>query len=187
MNGQSNPELIPVLDSMVTLDQKWRKLIHQIDKGEVDSLTKEEVWEQIRDIDQLNYYEVVTIFYEHGFLGYDKVGESGSHDFWLLTQHMDNHPEFQDTVLKVMRVEVDKGNASSIDYAYLVDRVKLSKDELQIYGTQMTLNGEKNVYEVSPLFEPEKVNERREELGMSSLEEYIENVNESLLGIKSGE
>ena len=51
MNGQSNPELIPVLDSMVTLDQKWRKLIHQIDKGEVDSLTKEEVWGQILDID----------------------------------------------------------------------------------------------------------------------------------------
>ena len=127
------------------------------------------------------------MFYEHGFLGYDKVGESGSGNFWLLIQHMDNHPEFQDTVLKAMKIEVDKENASSTNYAYLVDRVKLSKGELQIYGTQLTLNREKKIYEVSPLFEPEKVNERREEIGMPSLESYIEEVNESLLGIKPRE
>ncbi len=187
LKAQSNPELIPLLDSLVTQDQQWRSLIHKIDNGEIDSLSKKFVWENIKEIDATNYLELVLLFYEHGFPGYDKVGEKGSHNFWLLTQHMDNHPEFQDTVLKEMKIEVDKGNASPANYAYLVDRVKLSKAELQIYGTQLTLNMKKNRYEARQLFDPEKVNERREDMGMPTLESYIEKVNESRLGTKSDE
>ncbi len=145
LKAQSNPELIPLLDSLVTQDQQWRSLIHKIDNGEIDSLSKKFVWENIKEIDATNYLELVLLFYEHGFPGYDKVGEKGSHNFWLLTQHMDNHPEFQDTVLK------------------------------------------ENRYEARQLFDPEKVNERREDMGMPTLESYIEKVNESRLGTKSDE
>ena len=74
-----------------------------------------------------------------------------------------------------MREAVKLGNARASSLALLEDRVALRQGERQIYGSQIGRDPETNEYYVSPLIEPEKVNERRAEVGLGPIEEYIQN------------
>jgi hypothetical protein len=133
-------------------------------------------------VDRRNGIEVRKIFFKYGFPNYDLVGTRGSSNFWLLVQHQDSDPKFQDSVLTAMKIEAEKGKASLIDYAYLIDRVKLNTGEKQIYGTQMQLNSDGTSYKTQPVIEPEKLNERRALVGLDTIEEYIKLINNQLHG-----
>jgi hypothetical protein len=174
-----NKPLIKKLDSMVVEDQKWRNLTTKISNGEKldKSIDKNQIMKNWIMTDSMNTAEVRKIFYQYGFPNYDLVGPKGANDFWLLIQHQDRHPSFQDSVLTKMKIEVDKGKAPSSSYAYLLDRVKVNTKQLQVYGTQMTLNKEGTSFEPQPVIEPEKLNERRKSVGLHSIEEYIETMN----------
>lgn len=180
--GQTNPELILQLDSIKQEDQKWRNLFTEFENNQTDTLGRDRIIELIKQTDSLNYIKVKNIFLKEGFLGYDKVGKEGSHKFWLIVQHQDNYPAFQTMVLAKMKEDVDRNNASSKDYAYFVDRVKVNTGQLQIYGTQMQLNADSSSYEPKPVIEPEKLNERRKAVGLSPIENYIRTMNERYFG-----
>lgn len=81
-----------------------------------------------------------------------------------------------------MKFEADSGNASLIDYTYLTDRVKVNTKQLQVFRTQMQLNEQKKSYEPKPLFDPGNVNQRRKEVGLNSIEEYIKIMNDCYYG-----
>jgi hypothetical protein len=81
-----------------------------------------------------------------------------------------------------MKIKTYKGNASLADFAYLTDRVKVNTKQLQVFGTQMQLNESKTSYEPRPLIDPENVNLRRSEIGLETIEEYIEIMNERYYG-----
>ena len=123
-----------------------------------------------------NYMEAKCIFNQHGFPGFDKVGEEGSKSFWLIVQHCDKWPEFQEQVLKEMEMEVKKGNAHSTYYAYLVDRIKIRSGEKQLYGTQVSYRIDTCQAYVSDLESPNEVNKRRKSVGLESIEEYLNTV-----------
>lgn len=179
---QSDSLLSREIDSLVKVDQKWRGLYRQVLNEEIDTISSSFVSFQIRIVDSLNFISIQTIFNKHGYPGYDKVGKESSHNFWLLVQHADNHASFQDSVLTKMKIEAEKGNSSLNDYAYLVDRVKVNTGQLQIYGTQMHLNQDKSSYESKPVIEPDKLNERRKEVGLGTIEDYIEIMNNRYFG-----
>jgi hypothetical protein len=176
--------LIKKLDSLKREDQKWRNLStrfhnNSIPKDSIDQLT---ISRNMRKTDSLNCIEARKIFYKYGFPNFDLVGEAGSGDFWLLMQHQDQVPSFQDSVLSAMKIEAEKGKASWRNYAYLIDRVKVNSDQLQIYGTQMQVNKENTSYEPKPVIEPEKLNERRKSVGLNTIEEYTEVMNKRYFG-----
>lgn len=148
-------KLIAELDSMAKEDQNMRNHVKNANE-----------WTDI-----LNYPKLKRIFNSYGFPSYDIVGVKGSHNFWLLVQHQDMHPAFQDSVLSAMKIQVEKGKASWKDYAYLVDRVKCNSGQLQIYGTQVTWVAD--VPEPKPVIEPEKLDERRKSVGLNDEEEYL--------------
>jgi hypothetical protein len=172
---RKDKKLSSLLDSLAKEDQKWRNLLTKFRNNEIpkDSIDEKTIEEQIILTDYLNFIKVKKIFYSHGFPNYDLVGVKGSHNFWYIVQHQDWHVEFQDSVLIAMKPEAEKGKASWTDYAYLIDRVKCNKRELQIYGTQMKKNKEGTSYEPKPVIEPEKLNERRKSIGLSTIEDYI--------------
>jgi hypothetical protein len=180
--AQIDSSLVRQLDSLKNADQKWRNLATKVNNKAIDTITIDKVGKQMVLTDSLNYFQLKKLFDKYGFLGYDKVGKEGSNNFWLLVQHMDKHPGFQDSVLTKMKIEADKGNASLVNYAYLTDRVKINKGQLQIYGTQMTLNATKTSYEPKPTIEPEKLNERRGMVGLSTIESYIQSMNNRYFG-----
>jgi len=97
-----------------------------------------------------------------------KVGVEVSNMAWLLVQHADHDVKFQKKCLELMRAQ--SGEVSKRNVAYLEDRVRVNEGRPQLYGTQFGGDGES--YGPRPIEEPERVNERRAELGMESLEEY---------------
>jgi hypothetical protein len=173
-------KLIKVLDSLVTEDQKWRNYIVSFDNKQLgdDTTSRKTILYHLRATDSLNYFHLKNIFQRQGFPNYDLVGEKGSHNFWLLMQHQDLHPQFQEEVLERMKEEADKGKASMMNYAYLLDRVKVNTGQLQVYGTQMTLNSTSTSFEPKPVIEPEKLNERRKSVGLDAIESIFRSVKE---------
>lgn len=175
--GQVDKNLSKFIDSLAYEDQKYRGLIRKIHNKDTDTLTQENVTQKILLVDSLNFIHIQSLFNKHGYLGFDKIGERSSRSFWLLVQHADKHRDFQDSVLTAMKIEADRGNAFMSNYAYLLDRVKVNKGEPQVYGTQMMFNSAKTTYEPRTVIEPEKLNERRKEVGLDTIEKYIKSMN----------
>ncbi len=177
-------KLIRVLDSLVKEDQKWRNYIVKFDNKLLgdDTISRKSILLHLLATDSLNYFHLKNVFHKYGFPNFDLVGVSGSHNFWLLMQHQDSHPQFQEGVLNKMKEEADRGKAELVDYAYLLDRVKVNTGQLQVYGTQMILNSTKTSYEPKPVIDPDKLNERRKGIGLDSIESYIESMNSRYFG-----
>jgi len=76
-----------------------------------------------------------------------------------------------------MREAVTKGNARASSLALLEDRVALGQGKKQIYGSQIGRNIETGEFYVSPLQDPDNVDKRRAEVGLSTLQEYVSNWN----------
>ena len=176
--------LIRKLDSLTKEDQKWRQLSRRFHNNLIpkDSIDQQTIFANMVKTDSLNTFEVRRIFYKYGFPNYDLAGKEGSGNFWLLVQHQDRNPSFQDSVLIAMKIETEKGKASKQDYAYLADRVKVNTRQLQIYGTQMKLNTDHSSYIPQQVIDPEKLNERRKSVGLGTIEEYIKIMNTHYFG-----
>ena len=169
------PKIAKLLDSMVVSDQEFRhKSTDLQNKGfEWYSLEIQQVMKNGQKADSLNMIVLKKLFKEYGFLGIEEVGKQGSSNFWLMMQHCDNDPKFQEEVLSEMKKHIERKNANPSNYAYLIDRVNVNTGKPQVYGTQMKLNQEGSSYEPKPVIEPKNLNKRREEVGLSTIEEYI--------------
>lgn len=174
--------LVKYIDSLATADQHWRHLLRKVDNGEVDSIPRQIASHKMRQTDSSNYYHLSEIIEEVGYPGIDVIGEEGSHKFWLLVQHQDLKVDFQEKVLTLMKTEVERNNASASDYAYLIDRVAVNQGKKQTFGTQMMLNPDSTSYIPKPVIDPENLNKRRLEIGLPSIEFYIDVMNKRYFG-----
>lgn len=101
----------------------------------------------------------------------DRVGIDGAHAAWLLVQHSDGDPAFQRQCLDLMK-QAEVGQVAAVDIAYLEDRVRVAEGVPQRFGTQAALVG--GEWLIKDLEDPEHVDERRAELGLPPLNEYLE-------------
>ncbi len=126
------------------------------------------------EVDRDNTAWLKAYLGKHGWPGYDTVGRSGSMGFFLLAQHADDDPAFQEQVLALLQEAVARQQASGIHLAYLTDRVRLGQGKAQLYGTQFhTVDGK---LQPQPIEDPAHVEARRAALGMESLAEYTANM-----------
>lgn len=121
----------------------------------------------------LNEKRLNAIFERYGYPGYSLVGKKESNDFWLMTQHCDHDVAFQEKVLVAMRAKVGLHDADAKNFAYLTDRVRVNTGRRQLYGTQVTYNVDSCQAVPKPLEDSSHVNERRKQIGMESLESYL--------------
>lgn len=77
----------------------------------------------------------------HGFPSAEQVGEQGELDAWLLVQHADADPRFQQSVLASLMARQASSGIRKADMAMLSDRVLLAQGKPQKYGTQFVRNG----------------------------------------------
>lgn len=183
LKSNINSTLIRRIDSLKLEDQKWRNLLTDFENGvNINNLSKEFISENISKTDSLNYFELEKVIQKNGYPTISRFGSTSSHNFWLMVQHQDNHIDFQEKVLLLMKEALLKHEVSGKDFAYLTDRVLVNKGEKQMYGTQMTLNKEQTSYEPKSLFDPEKVNERRMSVGLGPIELYIQTMNNRYFG-----
>lgn len=163
-----------ILDSVYEEDQKYRQQLGEIEEtyGR-DSEEMTSHWELINKTDSINLVKVKSILEEYGWLGPDFIGGRGNTALFLVIQHADI--ETQEKYLPVLREAVKLGNAPGPDLALLEDRVALRQGKKQIYGSQIGRDPETGEYYVSPLLDPEHVDQRRAEVGLAPLQDYISN------------
>ncbi len=167
-------EVVNELREMAKIDQ----IAAYIPQGKYENLSQEE-WNSFKDsVFKTNQLRAEHLFNQHGFLGYDIVGEKGSQDFWLLVQHSDHNPKFQNEVLEKMKIEVDKNNADPNSFALLTDRVKINTEKKQIYGTQVDYNWKIAQAFPKNLADSASVNERRKSVGLEPIEIYLNRMSE---------
>jgi hypothetical protein len=107
-----------------------------------------------------------------GWPGCSLVGEAGAHAAWLLAQHADRRPSFQQRCQRLMEQAVAHDDASPADLAYLTDRVLLAQGKEQIYGTQIVARDGR--YVASRLSDSANVDQRRASLGLEPLGSYLQ-------------
>lgn len=166
------PQIQQELAKRVAKDQAARKrMIKGMQRGEggnskIDSTAHNEV----AAIDKENKTWLAKLIEEHGWLGKTLVGKKGAYNAWLLVQHADQDLPFQKKCLSLM-TEMSKGEVAPVNIAYLTDRVLSAESKPQRYGTQCTIENGKAV--VKKVEDPENLNQRRKELGLEPIEDYL--------------
>jgi len=170
-----NRPLIQKLDSILDSDQKYRKMLQEVEnKFGFNSKQMDSIWRIINVQDSVNLLKVTDILDKYGWLGPDVIGWQGGTALFLVIQHSDI--KVQEKYLPVMREAVKAGKMNSGSLALLEDRVALRQGKKQIYGSQIQKNA-KGDWVVSPIEDEINVNERRKSVGLEPLEDYVKKWN----------
>lgn len=170
-----NKPLVAILDTVYTEDQKYRMQVEGMEKqfGR-DSKEMKELWSTMARVDSINLGKVVKILDEYGWLGPDVIGVNGNRTLFLVIQHAGHATQLK--YLPMMRDAVNNNKANASSLALLEDRVALRNGEKQIYGSQVG-RFESGEYYVQPLIDPDNVDKRRAEVGLSPLSDYVSHWN----------
>ncbi|RZJ64856.1 MAG: hypothetical protein EOO45_17750 [Flavobacterium sp.] len=167
-----NPALSKTIDSLRAVDQAPSKL------------PKEQASKAWQEALRSNYPHLKAILHQYGFPGIREVGKESSHNYWLVIQHIDFDVEFQKEVLKEMKKQVDKKNASGEDYAFLIDRIEQNEKRPQIYGTQVNMGpaGTKLYATIDTI----NLDKRRRFVGLGPIAEYLKKCDEVYKALNNG-
>lgn len=135
----------------------------------IDSLV--ELKAQMEAIDQQNQHLLASLL-QNGFP--KGLSPQSYKTIWLIVDHADL--KLQTLYLPLMQEAVTKGLISASNYATLTDRIRMKEGKPQIYGTQsytVTIDAQQITY-IWPVEEPERLNDLRKEIGVGSIEEYIQ-------------
>ncbi len=128
--------------------------------------------EKVQQIDRENTDWLRTWLDDgHGWPRISEIGTDGARAAFLIVQHSPDKA-FQRRCLDMMTPLVKQQEVQAVDWAYLLDRVRLAEGQKQVFGSQVTM-GPDGKLQIAPLEDPEHVDARRAELGMPPLDEYL--------------
>jgi len=165
----TRPALRQELLDMERRDQQAREIfiagMHQAESSDDDSR-----WLPVQQVDNDNLRMLKHIFAQDGFPSIDMVGVDGVGAAFVLVQHADSDPEFQEAILRIVKVRLPAGEISGSEFALLTDRVLTAKGQPQRYGTQFEQRD--GDFKPRPIADAAHVDRRRHALGMISLANY---------------
>jgi len=135
----------------------------------------EKDFQRIKEVDKINREEFTKIFKEIGYIS-SKYSKEIQLAAFLIVQHMPKEDTpFMKQYLSLMKN--DLGNINPLNYAQLVDRVRIYEGKNQLYGTQFTsIEGKRGKYRLHKVYNSKEVDKRRKEIGLEPLKEYIEKI-----------
>ncbi|MDX9855156.1 MAG: hypothetical protein RBS81_15345 [Tenuifilaceae bacterium] len=164
------------LEKIYVKDQTLRLLYNEaLEKFGRGSEELDFFWETIAKQDSINEKEVIEIIETRGWVGISLVGKKGNTALWLIIQHAP--VEIEEKYLPLLRESVLKGESMGHHLAMLEDRINMYKGLPQVYGSQITTDTETGKYVLYKLIDPEYVNQRRKEIGLGPIEEYVKKWN----------
>jgi len=181
------PSVREELLQMVKEDQKARAdslKAQSKDPHAHDTATKQLLDYEVK-IDEKNTARLKSLVAEYGWLGKSQVGEDGAHAAWLLLQHANKDPLFQKDCLEKMKQSFKNHDVSATDLAYLIDRVAVSENKKQIYGTQF--HGNCDNLKPQPIEDEQHVNDRRKSIGLGTMAEYEKQMKGTYCKAKTGQ
>lgn len=121
------------------------------------------------EIDRQNLTTVISLIEKCGMPTLEEVDDVQMSAIWVVFQHGDN--DSRKKYLPLLEESAKNGDLKPTQIAMMKDRTMMMDGEPQVYGTQVSKNGEEWVlYELS---NPETVNKRREEMGFEPIQEYL--------------
>jgi hypothetical protein len=159
-----NKELIEQLKKIEASDQEFR--------GKEASA---EDWKKQNIIDSLNTVKVEKIISTYGYPGKNLVGSEYSETAFLVIQHASL--EVQEKYLPIIKEAATRRQIRKSPCALLIDRINMRKGVPQIYGTQLVFDKLTGKYKLYPIENIKNVDERRKEVGLGTLREYLKDNN----------
>jgi len=129
------------------------------------------VMRTILAIDSILTSKLQTVVRSRGWPTISRVGEAAARAAFLIVQHSPVGA-FQREVLPHFVAAALAGEASRSDAAMLEDRVLTEDGKPQVYGTQFRIVD--GVLVAYPIVEPETLEQRRAEVGLMPMREYVE-------------
>ena len=171
-NGQSKDIKLPKISKeilkMRKMEQKLRKkLVKNMQKGKTQTARNKKIRLKTIAADRNNTARLNEIINQYGWPTIELVGERASNGAWLIAQHADRNPLFQEKCLALLKAAVDQKQANPRHYAYLYDRVQLAKGNKQRYATQANTNAFAKNNFFKTIEDEANVQKRREEMGIS--------------------
>lgn len=129
-------------------------------------------------VDERHTIELKKIIIQYGWPTISLVGKRASFSAWLLVQHADHDLKFQENVLKLLK-NIDKKSydIDRANIAYLTDRVLVSKNKKQRFGTQFSFD-KKGRLKLNPIENPKIINKLRMEYNLPPIEDFIKMADE---------
>ena len=125
------------------------------------------------EVDRKNRIRLQEIQEEYGFPTAAMVGKEGMEGVFLVIQHAGNDKEWQRSQLPNVKAAFERGELEGQHYALLYDRVMLGQGEKQRYGTQIIdIDPITKEVVLDSLEDPDNLDQRRMELGMSPIYLY---------------
>jgi hypothetical protein len=120
------------------------------------------------DVDRKNTARLKKIIKKIGWPTIQLVGKKASNDAFLIVQHSDLDPKFQEKMLELIEPLAKEGLIRAGNFAYLYDRV----NRPQRFGTQgWCIDG---VWVAREMKDPTKVEALRRQFNMMTFKEYTE-------------
>ena len=171
----TNPKLRAELSERVANDQAARRELLRSRAPRAHSV--------VLAIDENNIKWLHALVSDRGFPTVAEVGEQGMHEAWVLAQHADRAPKFQAELLPALEQRHAQGELSADDLARFTDRVMVSQNKPQRYGTQFPPEEMRSKWFGLPDEQAVRdVDARRRALGVMPLADYACMISHARLG-----
>lgn len=108
-----------------------------------------------------------TLLQEFDWIDSHRFGSRVATRAWILVQHADDHPDFQQLALERMAGHLPTGGVRPSDYAHLWDRVAVNTGKPQRYGTQSTATcNADGTLDLRAVEDPAELDTRRRTMGL---------------------
>ncbi len=159
-----------ILDSVYINDQFYRLQRDSIIKNfgfksnEYEQLSRKE-----HKQDSLNLVAVGQIVKEYGWLSKDEVGYNANMALFLVVQHSPR--KVQEEFYPVLKNALGNKKLEPRSFALFDDRVAMNNGKYQTYGTQLIMVPDYG-YVFYPIKDVKNINKKRDEIGLSTIQEY---------------
>jgi hypothetical protein len=168
LEAQYNQPVKKELEAIFASDQhyRWKADSIQNEFG-FKSPQMQSLLDSMKVQDKVNRQKVTAILDKHGWLGPDKVGNTGNTTLFAVIVHADINT--MEKYFPLLKDAVDRNAATKGNLAYLQDKIESAKFYYQTYGTQLDKDERTNKFSFVPIKDKEHVNERRTAVGLPPL------------------
>jgi hypothetical protein len=169
--------LVAKLDSLlekevVTMENDDQRYRSKMDNGGGDK----ELWSKQALLDSINCIKIDSIMNKYQtYPGEDLVGYLNKNAFFLILQH--SPLPMQEKYLPLLRDAAQKKQMKKSNLCYITDRINMSKNKPQIYGTQFIWNEAKKRNELYIVEDLENIDVKRKDMGLRKLSLYMKDNN----------
>lgn len=169
--GLKDIPLTKKLWELMALDQQYYFEIGIADhKLGANNPVSRALWDVKAKTNARNAATLDSIIAVKGWPKISQVGYIASMGAFLIVQHADL--ERQKKYLPVIKKLCEEKEIQCSNYALMYDRIQVSENKPQRYGSQLTTNEKTGKLEFSPIEDEKNVDKRRVEVGLGPLSEY---------------